>query len=74
MTKRSVHAVPRGKGWAIKKSGASRVSSNHRTQEAAWAAARKVAKKESSEAYKHGADGRIKDRSSFGKDPFPPRG
>jgi hypothetical protein len=35
--------------------------------------AREVAKKGHGELYVHGKDGTIKERRSYGKDPFPPR-
>jgi hypothetical protein len=74
MGKKGQHVVPSGGGWAVKTAGASRASSTHTTQVAAIDAAIKIAKNQKSEVYVHGRDGRIRERNSYGKDPFPPKG
>lgn len=74
MAKESRHVVPHGRGWAVRKTGASRVSATFETQQAAIEKARDVARREGVELYVHGSDGRIRERSSYGKDPFPPKG
>lgn len=74
MSKKSVHVVKSGDGWAVKKEGTSRAASVHRKQDTAWKAGIKVAKKEGGEAYLHGRDGRIRERNSYSKDPNPPKG
>lgn len=67
------HVVRRGKDWAVLGEGNSRDTSHHQSQSAAYKAAREIAKNEKSEVVIHGRDGRIRDRDSFGNDPFPPR-
>lgn len=48
---------------------------NFKTQEAeAIQRAREIARNQESELFIHGRDGRIRERDSFGNDPFPPRG
>jgi len=74
MAKKGQHVVPADGGWSVKKAGASRASSTHTTQAAAIDAATKIAKNQQSEVYIHGRDGRIRERNSYGKDPFPPKG
>jgi len=74
MTKRNQHVVPRDNGWAVRGAGSKRASSVHRTQREAIDAGRKIARNQGSELLIHGRDGRIRDRDSHGKDPFPPRG
>lgn len=74
MARKGQHVVPSGDGWSVKKAGASKASSTHRTQAGAVEAATRIAKNQQSEVYVHGRDGRIRERNSYGKDPFPPKG
>jgi hypothetical protein len=74
MARKGQHVVPSGDAWNVKKAGAAKASSTHKTQAAAVAAATKIAKNQQSEVYIHGRDGRIRERNSYGKDPFPPEG
>lgn len=53
--------------------GNSRDTSRHATQAEAITAARGIATNQRSEVVIHGRDGRIRDRDSYGNDPFPPR-
>lgn len=73
MTKKSTHVVPRNVGWAVKKEGASRASKNFTTQADAVKFAKQLAQKEKAELYVHRRDGTIRDRLSYGNDPFPPK-
>lgn len=74
MTKRSQHVVPHPDGWAVKGAGALRASSVHDTQRAAIDAAREVARNQGTELLIHGRNGQIRDRDSYGHDPYPPKG
>lgn len=76
MSKRNPHVVPRSDvgGWAVQREGAGRASSLHDTQAEAIKAARRIAQREHSELFIHRPNGQIRDRDSFGNDPFPPRG
>ena len=74
MSGKNQHVVPHVKGWAVKSAGSSRATSVHSTQKSAISAARSTAIKNSSEMLIHGTNGRIRDRNTYGKDPFPPRG
>ena len=75
MSKKSQHVTPRDGGkWAVRSSGSSRASSVHQNQREAIAEARRIAKAQKTELYVHGRDGRIRDRSSYGNDPHPPKG
>lgn len=67
------HVVPHDDGWAVRKPGADRVSSLHRTQNAAINKAIQGAKTDKSEVVIHGRNGKIRDKDSYGNDPFPPR-
>lgn len=68
------HVVPNGSGWSVKSAGASRAAKTFTTQRAAIAHGREAAKKQKSELYIHGEDGRIRARDSYGNDRFPPKG
>ena len=69
------HTTPDGNGrWQVKKEGAKRTSGNFDTQKEAMNQEKSLAKKNKSEHFIHGRDGSIRDRDSYGNDPFPPRG
>ena len=75
MAKRGQHVVPNGNGgWAVRKAGSSRASGTFKTQGDAIAKARTLAKKQATELYIHGRDGKIRARDSYGNDPHPPKG
>ena len=72
MSKVSKHVVPSpAGGWAVKNSGASRASRTFDTQAEAVKYGRDAAKKIQAEFYVHGKDRTIKERNSYGRDPFP---
>jgi Uncharacterized protein conserved in bacteria (DUF2188) len=50
------------------------VSSTHPTQAAAAAAGRTTARNDRTEFELHGRDGKIRERDSYGNDPYPPKG
>jgi hypothetical protein len=74
MSKKGQHVVPSKDGWSVRKAGASRATSTHKTQADAISAATKIAKNQKTELYIHGTDGRIRERNTYGKDPHPPKG
>lgn len=75
MTKTSKHVVPSASGgWAVMNAGAERASKTFDTQRQAIGYARTAARKMGAELYIHGRDGSIKDKRSYGNDPFPPKG
>lgn len=67
------HVVRRPDGWAVRGEGNSRDTSHHTTQQVAIDAAREIAQRQGADVVIHGRDGRIRDRDSYGSDPFPPR-
>lgn len=73
MSKKGQHVIPTAKGWSVKKAGASRASSTHATQQEAIDAAVQIAQNQKTELYIHGRDGRIRERNSYGNDPYPPK-
>lgn len=74
MSKTPVHVTPHDDGWAIRREGASRASSLHRTQAEAIDAGRRTAGREHAELKVHGRDGHIRARDAYGNDRYPPRG
>lgn len=74
MSGKNQHVVPSGGKWSVRSTGASRASGTFLKQSDAIDAAREKAKRDGSELYVHGRDGRIRERNSFGKDPHPPKG
>lgn len=71
---RNQHVVPHEDGWAVKPEGGQRASSVHGTQREAIDRARQISQHQDSEILIHGRDGRIRERDSHGRDPFPPKG
>ena len=71
---RNQHVVPRGNKWAVRKAGAEKVTRRFDTQQEAIEVARGIARNQGGEVFIHGRDGRIRERDSYGNDPFPPRG
>ncbi|WP_219988738.1 DUF2188 domain-containing protein [Leucothrix pacifica] len=67
------HVVPHSRGWAVKGAGNSRETSVHSTQKDAIDAGRNIAINQKSELVIHRSNGKIRDKNSYGNDPFPPR-
>lgn len=74
MAKRNVHVVPRPNGWAVVPEGSQRAASTHPTQAEAIAQGRQRAQTERSELLVHGKNNLIRERSTYRKDPYPPKG
>lgn len=74
MSKKGQHVVPSGGRWAVRKAGAARASNTFSTQQEAIARGREIARAQQTELYIHGQDGRIRERNSYGNDPYPPKG
>ena len=72
--KTNVHVVPRDGSWAVRKEGAQRDSSHHETQAEAINAAKQTAHREGTEMFIHGRNGQIRERNTYGHDPFPLEG
>ena len=74
MDRKGQHVVPRGDKWAVRKTGSDRVTRKFETQREAIDVAREFARNQKTELYIYGRDGRIRERISYGNDPFPPTG
>jgi len=68
------HVVPHDGKWAVRGEGNDRVTSIHSTQREAINAARETARNQRVELLIHGTDGKIRERDSYGHDPYPPKG
>lgn len=70
---KNVHVVPSDDGWDVKIEGGG-AAGHFATQSEAMEQGRILARGSHSEHIVHGRDGRIRQRDSYGRDPFPPRG
>lgn len=74
MSQEDIHVTPHHDGgWQVKREGADRASSLHDTQQEAIEEGRRIAQEERGELLVHDRHSQIRDRDSFGADPFPPR-
>jgi len=67
------HVVKHSDGWAVKGAGNEKATIVKDTQQGAIDVAKQIAKNQQSELFIHGRDGRIRERNSYGNDPFPPK-
>lgn len=74
MAGKNIHVVRNGDQWKVKQEKAQRSSGNFRTQQEAFERAREIAIKNGQEVAIHGLDGRIREKHSYGNDPYPPEG
>lgn len=72
--KRNQHVTPRDGQWTVTGAGSERATRIVDTQQEAINIAREIARKQGTELIIHGQNGRIRERDSYGNDPFPPRG
>lgn len=68
------YVAPRGDKWIAKGEGNKRATRVVGTQKEAISIAKQRAMKEQSELTIRGRNGQIRDKRSYGKDPFPPKG
>ena len=68
------HVTPKGGQWQVKGAGNSKATAVVSTQKEAIAIAKGIAKNQGSELIIHGKNGQIREKNTYGKDPFPHRG
>ncbi len=68
------HVTPHQKGWQVKVEGSKRATAVTRTQSEAIQICKRVAKAQEGEMFVHNKQGQIRERNSYGNDPFPPKG
>lgn len=73
-SKRNQHVVPTKGGWAVKRAGSSKATKVFPTQQEAIERGREIAVNQRSELLIHGRDGRIREKSTYGRDAYPPKG
>jgi len=67
------HIVKNGKKWSVKGEGNKKATKKFDTQKEAIDFAKKIAKNQKSEIVIHGRNGKIRDKDSYGNDPYPPK-
>ncbi len=69
------HVTPHSRGgWQVKGAGNSRATVRTETQKSAIAIAKSIAKNQKSELVVHRTNGTIRQKTSYGNDPYPPKG
>ena len=69
------HVTPHPNGgWQVIGAGNTKATVRTDTQKQAIEVAREIAKNQESELFIHGKNGQIRERGSFGNDPYPPEG
>lgn len=68
------HVVPYNGDWAVKGAGNSKPTKIVETQREAIVIAKEISKNQKSELFLHRRNGQIRERDSFGNDPYPPKG
>lgn len=72
---RNQHVTPHPDGgWQVKGAGNDRATVRTTTQAEAIARAKDIATNQRSEVVIHRPNGQIREKNSYGNDPFPPRG
>ena len=76
MSRKNQWVVPVNGGdqWGVRGEGNDRLTSVHDTQQQAIDRARDIAINQQSEMLIQGRNGQIRERNSYGDDPFPPKG
>ncbi|QYU58174.1 DUF2188 domain-containing protein [Weissella confusa] len=69
------HVTPDGQGgWKVQGAGNSRATQHFNTQAEAITRGRQIAQNQQSELFVHGRNGQIRERNTYGNDPYPPKG
>lgn len=72
---KSVHVTPhKDGGWQVKTAGATKAAKRTSTQKEGISHATQQAKNNKAELYIHNKKGQIREKNSYGNDPFPPKG
>ncbi len=68
------HITPRGNQWSVTGAGNSRATAVVSTQREAVNIAKPIASNQGGDVIIHRRNGQIRERNSYGNDPFPPKG
>ena len=74
MSKKNQHVVPRGNNWVVQGAGNEKATRIVSTQGEAIKIAKEIAINQKSEMFIHRPNGQIRERNTYGKDNFPPKG
>jgi hypothetical protein len=75
MTHKNQHVTPHPNGgWQVKGAGNERATVRTNTQAESISRATDIARNQQSEVVIHRTNGQIRDKNSYGNDPFPPKG
>lgn len=74
MPRKDQHVVPHADGWAVKGAGNKKATSVHPTQREAIEEASDRARTQGTEVLIHRRNGQIRERNTYGHDPYPPKG
>lgn len=74
MANKNQHVTKKDNLWQVKGAGNTKATKNFKTQNEAIDYARQIAKNNRSELFIHGENGKIRERNSYGNDPYPPKG
>lgn len=72
--KKNQHVLPNGNSWKVQGAGNEKATAVTKTQSEAIKIAMGIAKNQHSELIIHGTDGKIREKNSYGDDPYPPVG
>lgn len=73
--RKNQHVTPTSSGkWQVKGAGNSKATALTNTQREAQQISIKIATNQKSEVVIHGRNGQIRQKNSYGNDPFPPKG
>ncbi len=68
------HVVPRDNQWAVIGAGNNRATAVVNTQQEAINIAKPIAANQGGDVVIHNSHGQIRERNSYGNDPYPPKG
>lgn len=75
LSKKPVHITKNSNGgWDVKREDSKKASSHAETQTEAIERGREIAQRSKTELTIHGKNGKIRDKRSYGNDPYPPKG
>ena len=74
MSIKNQHVGPHGSEWGVRGEGNERLTHITATQTEAIDLARNIAGHQQSELFIHNRLGQIRERNSYGNDPYPPQG
>jgi len=71
---KNVHITKKDNGWSVKTAGSEKAVKITVMQKEAIEKGKSIAQNQNSELIIHGTNGRIREKNSYGKDSFPPKG